>query len=52
MNVSPTPSPGLGRIKVGGLASQDTTNFLIKENERDEDLLLEATKIHIAIAKS
>jgi hypothetical protein len=25
---------------------------LIKENERDEDLLVEATKMHIAIAKS
>ena len=31
---------------------KDTEIFLIKENERDENLLLETTKIHIAIAKS
>ncbi len=31
---------------------KDTEIFLIKENEIDEDLLLEATNMHIAIAKS
>ena len=30
---------------------KDTENFMINENEKDEDLLLEATKMHIAIAK-
>ena len=30
---------------------KETGVFFIKENERDEDLLLEATKIYIAIAK-
>ena len=31
---------------------KDTEIFLIKQNERDEDLLLEAIKMHITIAKS
>ena len=31
---------------------KDTEIFLIKENERDKNLLLKATKMHIAIAKS
>jgi hypothetical protein len=31
---------------------RDTEIFLIKENEKYEDLLLEATNMHIAIAKS
>ena len=34
------------------LISKDTKIFLIKQNERDEDLLLEATKMHIATTKS
>ena len=31
---------------------KDTENFLMKENEKDENLLLETIKMHIAIAKS
>ena len=31
---------------------KDTKIFLIKKNERDEDLLVKATKMHITIAKS
>jgi hypothetical protein len=31
---------------------KDTEIFLIKENEKDEDLLLEATNMHIIMAKS
>jgi hypothetical protein len=31
---------------------KDTEFFLIKENDKDEDLLLEATNMHIAMAKS
>ena len=31
---------------------KDTEIFLIKQNERDEDLLLEVTKMHITIVKS
>ena len=29
MNVRPTPSPGLGRIRVGGLASHNTTMDMV-----------------------
>ena len=31
---------------------KDAKIFLIKENKKDEDLLLEATQMHLAIAKS
>ena len=34
------------------VVDRDTEIFLIKENEKDEDLLIEATNMHIAIAKS
>ena len=30
---------------------KDTKNFLIKKNDENEDLLLEATKVYIAIVK-
>ena len=48
MSINNTENSGR-RIKE---IDKDTKIFLIKENKRDEDLLLESTKMHIVIAKS
>ena len=48
MNINNTENNGKKIEEI----DKDTKIFLIKENERNEDSLLEATKIHIAIAKS
>ena len=48
INISDTKN---SRIRIEKI-DKDTEIFLIDENERDEDLFLEAIKMHITIAKS